>query len=301
MVKIRENSNRKGVNGKPVTDKWLKDRKTKASLLKNVRKMEIDKLKRHKVIPRPTRRSKREDREKENRDVFNASLTAADVLQTTAVEMAQRKLREGILRPPVYKFLLATLSTSEQKRKPSKFGEKCIAMPPGSRAMDTLAAWIPCRFVTAIYPNQKDYVFFLMERTEFALSTDKRLSQYVVVLSTDVFLVPPSFSPEFDLHFAPNKGVYVIKASNDDVYVGWSGDIARRLKFHNAGQGATFTTGKGLWYRIAPIVTTAMAKAAKKAYPKGKKYSQEAHETILQKAARSIAAKVRGGCHTNSK
>ena len=300
MVKISEKSHRKGVNSKPVDEKWLKDRKMKASLLKKVRKL-VKNVKKHKVVPRPSRKSDNDDRERVNSEVWEASLTPTDRAQTVAVKTAQLKLKMGILRPALFDDLLATLTTSEKKRKPTTPGQKCIAMPQGNHAMDTLAAWVPCRFVCVYYPNQKGYAFYILERTEFELLTDKRLSKYFVVYSTDAFLVPPGFSDDYDLHFAPNKGVYVIKASNDDVYVGWSGDIFQRLKFHNRGQGATFTTGKGLWYRIAPLVTTAMAKAAKKAYPKGKKYSQEAHETILQKAARSIAAKVRGGCHTNSK
>ena len=300
MVKIRETSCRKGVNSKPVDPKWIAERKKMATIVGRARKIKKTRkvLKRkRKFVARPSQKSplSQENRGKKNSHKWERSLTAVDILQTTAVRKAQKKLHDGCLQPPGRKLLLKTLSESEKKRRPSKLDDKCIAMPHGTHGMDTLAAWVPCLFVTAYYPNQADYFFYIMKRTEFAQLKDARLSKYFVVLSTDAFLVPPSFSVDFDMHFASNTGIYVIKSSNNDVYVGWSGDIKKRIHFHNTGQGATFTSGKRKWFRICPIVTQAMANKEKS--QSNKKYSQEAHETKLQKELRG-PAKVRGACHT---
>ena len=47
---------------------------------------------------------------------------------------------------------------------------------------------------------------------------------------------------------------YILKCSDDTLYTGWTNDLAKRIKTHNAGRGARYTRGrlpvKLLYYEI---------------------------------------------------
>ena len=274
MVRMSPTSLRKGMNGKKVSHQWKKHRK-----MQTTRKYVIPRYLGPRVAARQYYAS---FRGKQSRPL--------DVQATQAVREAQIKLRKKCLRPVGYRILLATVSAADRKCKPSKEGERCIAMPQGQPLRGNhLAPWMPCFFVGEYYPNGVTYSLVILRRTALCMAADKRLREFFVVLSTDCFLVPRSFSASFDLNFMPNDGVYVIENMFGDVYVGTSKDIAKRVSFHNKGQGATFTTGKGKWWRIVPIAAPPTAAQAR--------YSQESVEMLNQTELRG-AKKVRGGFRT---
>lgn len=49
---------------------------------------------------------------------------------------------------------------------------------------------------------------------------------------------------------------YILKCSDNTLYTGWTNDLAKRIKTHNAGKGARYTRGrlpvKLLYYEIFP-------------------------------------------------
>ena len=51
-----------------------------------------------------------------------------------------------------------------------------------------------------------------------------------------------------------NCYTYILKCSDDTLYTGWTNDLAKRIKTHNAGRGARYTRGrlpvKLLYYEI---------------------------------------------------
>ena len=198
-----------------------------------------------------------------SRDKFNLSLTASDVRETQAVREAQKKLKGKYLRPVGYQKLLQSVAAADRKRKPSKEGEKCIAVPQGQLIRGNhLASWVPCTYVAPYFPNNGPPMVIL-KRTEIFLLADKRLEKKFVVLASDCFLVPQSFAAAFDMCFAPANGVYVIMNVTGDVYVGTSANIAKRIYFHNRGGAASFTTGKGKWWRVQPCGVKPTAKQRK--------------------------------------
>ena len=274
MVCMDPTSIRKGMNGKPVSLQFKRQRKMNAN-----RKYRST----FTASPEAARRSFL---------TFRVKQTPFDVQASQAVKQAQQKLAAKCLHPVGYRILLATLTAAERKQKPSKVGDKCIAMPHGQPlGGNHLAAWCPCTFEAESYPNGVDYTFFILRRTALMMSADKRLSELFVVKSTDCFLVPRSFTAAFGLNFMPNDGVYVIENMFGDIYVGKSKDIAKRVGFHNRGQGASFTTGKGKWWRINPIARPPTAAQ--------QRYSQESVEMLNQVERVGCAKKVRGGFRTD--
>ena len=281
---------RKGVNEEPVLKGWVKKRKAQNSRKPPPRPR---KRKRH---TRPHARKNPEIttvRLKNNSTRFRSSLTENDKLQTTAVLCAQRKMALNILRPPGYRLLMKSLLKS-QKIKPTKRGQKCIAVPHGTAGMNVLAAWRPCFFVCEYFPNKATYSFYILMQTPYVLMADKRLQLFFAVLSTDCFLVPRSFSEEFMALYEPNKGVYVLRNDKGDVYVGSSQDITKRLEFHNKGMGATFTVGSK-WWRIAPLRPSDASPSVS--------YTPESAEMLLQqdRAKKNGGGRVRGGFNTATK
>lgn len=39
--------------------------------------------------------------------------------------------------------------------------------------------------------------------------------------------------------------IYILKCADGTLYTGWTNDIEKRLKAHNAGKGAKYTKGRG--------------------------------------------------------
>lgn len=37
---------------------------------------------------------------------------------------------------------------------------------------------------------------------------------------------------------------YILRCSDDTLYTGWTNDLSKRLKTHNAGKGARYTRGR---------------------------------------------------------
>ena len=200
---------------------------------------------------------RRQEYYKKHKKKFDISRTPEDLRDTQAVRTALLKEQQKCLRPVGYKQLMATLAKSDKARKPITLGDKCIAVPQGyPKQKQGLAAWLPCKFIAEIFPNEKVFHFYLLERTESQQATDKRLCEVFAVRSTDCFLVPPSYGPDYDLHFQPRHGVYVLEDKVGNKYVGESKNIERRVHYHNAGKGATFTNGKK-WWRVCPIAPIA--------------------------------------------
>lgn len=233
-----------------------------------------------------------------NIDVFNGRQTATDKEQTNAVENAMKKHKAGCLRAVGRNLLVKTLSVSEKKRKPMQCGDHCIAVPQGpfpesDQCKQGLALWEPCTFVSYYCPNSLAEPLCIVERTIWVRKADKRLSRFFAVLSSDCFLVPPSFSDEFRLNYLSNEGVYVIESEAGNVYVGSSKDIEKRIEMHNLGRGATFTCG-GKWWRILPSGVQPTPQQLSTGM------SQETVETLAQIALRPNA-RVRGGALTSTK
>ena len=195
--------------------------------------------------------------EKKNRAAsflrFKRSLSITDKQETHAVRECQKKIKDKCIHPPGRNLLVRTLSKSDKAKKPTIMGQPCICVPPSSPSGNILAAWMAAFFVSFYYPNKAKCTLVILRRTELAMSVNKKLKPFFVVQAFDCFSVPGSFTPEWRLNFEPTSGVYAIQASNKDVYVGESKDIAKRLHFHNAGKGAMFTMGRK-WVRICTIV-----------------------------------------------
>jgi putative endonuclease len=43
----------------------------------------------------------------------------------------------------------------------------------------------------------------------------------------------------------PSVFVYIVECADRTLYTGWTTDVARRLKVHNAGRGAKYTQQRG--------------------------------------------------------
>jgi len=272
MVRESPKSARKGVNGKEVSSTWRQSRVQKKRLLK----------KRKVTFVLPTQRQN-----SENWARFYALQTDEDKLKSTAVSLLRRRLSSRCAREGVDD-LLKKLSRSDKRRKPTKKGDHCIAIHQGKTQNKKFAAWEPCFFENEIFPNASADVFYIMRRTDYALLANKRLSKFFAVRSTEAFLVPSSFGEDWDLHYLPNSGVYVIQAiDTGNIYVGTSKDIQKRIHFHNCGAGATFTTGSK-WFRIVPELSSSQ----------GSLYTQESQEAFAQinKAEKNgLKIRVRGG------
>ena len=203
MVRMDPTSTRKGSNGKTVSALFRKHRK-----LQTNRKF--------------SGVAASQEKARGYYSTFRAKQKTFDVQATQAVKEAQKKLAAipPCLQPVGYRDLLATVSAADRKCKPSKEGERCIAMPQGQPLRGNhLATWMPCFFVAEYYPNGVTYSLVILRRTALCMAADKRLREFFVVLSTDCFLVPRSFSASFDLNFMPNDGVYLIENMFGDVYV----------------------------------------------------------------------------------
>ena len=270
MVREHAGSERKGLNGKEVPSQWRSARVAKRN---PVKKRKI------KFAPRPRARGSRDT--DAHVAAFRAKQTDQDRKKTTAVVLLQRRLKKAAGNRVGVPELLKTLTRSEKRRKPQNKGEKCIAIHQGCGP----AVWEACFFENEVFPNNSTDTYCLMRRTDYATLADKKLGSFFAALSTEVFLVPPSFSKDWDLHYLPNSGVYVVESMDTgDIYVGSSKDIQRRIVFHNSGGGATFTSG-GKWFRIAPVLSQA---------EEGSKYTQESQETNAQmEKARSEGKKIK--------
>lgn len=86
-----------------------------------------------------------------------------------------------------------------------------------------------------------------------------------------------------------NEGVYALKNSQGQVYVGQSVDIARRLDQHRSGTGAAFTSETEGWRRVRTVTTATTTSASG--------YTRENLETLIQTAIHGTD-KVRGGSFT---
>ena len=277
MVHRCAHSKRKGMNGAPVPRQYAKARNM----------VQSNKYRRSRVIQKSEKPSR-----KVNRDKFELTLTGSDLHETQAVRDAQKKLKGKYLHPVGYRQLLSSVTAADRKRKPSKEGEKCIAVPHGQCIRGNhLASWVPCTFVSPYFPNNGPPMVIL-KRTEIFLLADKRLQTFFVVLASDCFLVPQSFAAAYDMCFAPANGVYVIMNATGDVYVGTSANIAKRVSYHNRGGAASFTTGKGKWWRVQPSGVKPTAKQLKQGM------SQESVE-MLGQCAIHTQKKVRGGYRTS--
>lgn len=55
---------------------------------------------------------------------------------------------------------------------------------------------------------------------------------------------------------------YILKCSDDTLYTGWTNDLKKRIKTHNAGKGARYTRGrlpvKLLYYEVFSTKREAM-------------------------------------------
>lgn len=267
MVKRGPASKRKGMNGLPPEPSWLKKRNAKKLAPPPAR-----------IHPETAALGRKADLRK-----FLSSLTPQDIIETQAVKEAQRKIKNKCIHPCGWQQLRNSLSPKDKKRKPTTSRAKCIAIPPGTPVgASVLATWQPCWFIAEYFPNGATHSLAILERPEVQLSVDKKRKAIFVVLMSDCFLIPESFSADFDMNFAPNSGVYVIETKLKDTYVGFSENITLRVKYHNAGKGATFTSGKK-WFRISTI--------APPVAPGGG--SQENAETVAWTEVRG-ALKVRG-------
>ena len=282
-MREHEGSHRKGNSSKAVDAEWRKDRLVKKKRPKRARKF----------APRPQSQSGGRQSE-QNTLNFRSKKTSDDREKTNAVEFAQKKLRERTLRPQGAAALLKTLSRSEKGRKPDKKGDKCIALTQGCKTYSSLCMWEPCVFENEVFENAGGVTWYIMRRTDYAMLADRRLGKFFAVLHTDAFLVPASFSEEWDRHYLPNTGVYVLQSEdNGDIYVGSSQNIRDRIQYHNTGRGATFTNGRK-WFRIAPALGPEHVEH-------GGTYTHESQEILAQaaiayKSGKNI--KVRGGFKT---
>jgi putative endonuclease len=70
--------------------------------------------------------------------------------------------------------------------------------------------------------------------------------------------------------------VYIVRCADDTLYTGWSVDVVRRVKAHNAGRGARYTRLHGpvelVYTEELPTRSAAMKReVAIKRYPRAKK------------------------------
>jgi putative endonuclease len=80
--------------------------------------------------------------------------------------------------------------------------------------------------------------------------------------------------------------VYIVRCSNDSLYVGISTDVEERVKRHNAGKGAAYTRS----FRPVVLVWTEAAEsesAAKKREAEIKKWTREEKLRLLSFSAPS--------------
>ena len=278
MVKHSTSSKRKGVNGAPVQKEWRRRRARTA------------KVKPHPKVIQDTSKPQRYL----NVVKFRNSQTEEDKAHSTAIEVALRRMNSGCLQARGAAGLVKTLYASERRSRPCIKGQKCIVVPHCSKS--ALPCFEPATFVLEYFPNypRRNVSLMLLERTEMALAADGRLTKYFAVLRRHCFRVPSRFSQDFDMNWAPNNGLYVLKNAEGDVYVGWSKNIAKRIERHNRGEGATFTRN-GKWYRVAPILPR-----TKRPREEGSKYSQETLELRAQERLPGNR-RVRGGFKTSSR
>lgn len=59
---------------------------------------------------------------------------------------------------------------------------------------------------------------------------------------------------------------YILRCSDDTLYTGWTNDLSKRLKMHNAGKGARYTRGrlpvKLVYYEVFATKREAMKREA---------------------------------------
>ena len=70
--------------------------------------------------------------------------------------------------------------------------------------------------------------------------------------------------------------VYIVRCADDTLYTGWAKDVERRVKAHNCGRGARYTSTRGpvtLIYseEVATIGEALKRELAIKRYPRAKK------------------------------
>jgi len=278
MVKISPNSPRMGTNLRPVSAALRKKRALSARVPPKRR-----------VIPEATKTSRQISKYK-----FEVSQSNVDLQMTAAVKEALSKLRSKCLQVSDYNNLLRCLSDREKRSRPKVRGAKCIAIPQGSKS--ALPCWEPAIFECEYFPNWplRNVTFVILKRTEWVLSADNRLSPYFCVLNRHCFNVPRRFSPEFDLNFSPNTGLYVIRNATDDRYVGWSKNIRKRIHFHNQGLGATFTKN-GQWWRVLPLLDHPQQNRTP-----GSRFTREALEVEAQRKVAPRGRRVAGGGKSQS-
>ncbi|WP_304153960.1 GIY-YIG nuclease family protein [Megamonas hypermegale] len=66
---------------------------------------------------------------------------------------------------------------------------------------------------------------------------------------------------------------YILKCSDDTLYTGWTNDLAKRIKTHNAGRGARYTRGR-LPVKLLYYETFSTKQAAQKREAQIKKMSR---------------------------
>ena len=58
--------------------------------------------------------------------------------------------------------------------------------------------------------------------------------------------------------------VYIVRCADGTLYTGWTLDVARRVKEHNAGRGARYTRQRGpvalVYWEVQPNRSAAMAR-----------------------------------------
>jgi len=278
MVKFNVASKRAGANGLPVSEEYRR-RRSRNAKVKPRRHYHVESTKAQREISLAK---------------YRASLTPDDKAQSSAIVEALRRLNTGCLTPKGYGDLSKSLYASERRSRPNRAGQKCIVVPHGSKS--ALPCFEPATFVREYFPNypRRNVSLFILERTPMSLASDNRLSKYFAVLRRHCWCVPSRFSTDFDMNWAPNNGLYVLKNEQDDVYVGWSGNIQKRIERHNRGEGAMFTR-HGKWFRIAPITAP-----TKRQREEGSRYSQETLEVRAQEKAPG-RRRVAGGYKTSSK
>jgi len=260
--------------------------------LKGWRKKTLLRRQRQALTPRRRTYSKAAiEKRSKDRDTFRTRQSDLDREQTNAIERAQLKLRQGCLRAVGRNLLIKTLTPSERKRKPQCEGDRCICVPQGVPSREQhLAVWEPCFFVCTYCCSNGD-VLCILKRTIWYTKANEKVSKYFAVQYSDCFIVPPSFSDDFLLNYESNEGVYVLQSECGNIYVGTSKDIQTRIRFHNAGRGATFTAG-GKWWRIMPsgaVPTQSQRECG---------MTQESVETLAQMDL-NPNKKVRGGYRTS--
>ena len=70
--------------------------------------------------------------------------------------------------------------------------------------------------------------------------------------------------------------VYIVRCADDTLYTGWAVDVARRVKAHNCGRGAKYTSTRGpvtviYTEEVATVGDALRRERAIKGYPRAKK------------------------------